>query len=591
MSQHDTEAARPRAAPRAALSELTAALAHFRGAFLAVAGFSGLINILMLSGSLFMLQVYDRVLPSRSVPTLVALVLLVAILYLFQCLLDAIRGRVLTRIGAGLDERLSERAYRIMSQLPLVRGRSGEALPQPTKDLDQIGSFLASGGPATLFDLPWMPLYIALCFIFHPWLGLAALTGAAILLLLTLLTERMVRQPARQMVGIAATRNDIAQASIRNAEVLAAMGMRSNLAGRWNEVTTRHRQAQAQTSDVTGTFGAMSRGIRMMLQSLVLAIGALLVIYQEATPGVIIASSILTARALAPVELAIAHWKNFLSARQSWKRLNELFALFPAADNSMQLPPPDTELSVEAVSVVPPGDRRVVVRDISFSLRAGSALGIVGPSASGKSSLARALVGVWPTVRGKIRLDGAPLEQWPAETLGRHVGYLPQDVELFAGTVAQNIARFDPAPDPAAVINAAKTAGMHEAILRLPRGYQTEIGDGGAALSAGQRQRIGLARALYGDPFLMVLDEPNSNLDASGDHALTQAILAVKRRGGVVVVVAHRPSALAAVDFLLLMDGGQQQAFGSRQTILRGAVQPVPSGSIPSVAAEGKVTG
>ncbi|MCO6388417.1 type I secretion system permease/ATPase [Aliihoeflea sp. 40Bstr573] len=570
---------------------MTATLARFRGAFLAVAGFSGLINILMLSGSLFMLQVYDRVLPSRSVPTLVALIILVAVLYLFQGLLDAIRGRVLARIGSGLDERLGERTYRIMSQLPLVRGRSGEALPQPTKDLDQIGSFLASGGPATLFDLPWMPLYIALCFSFHPWLGLAALAGAGILLALTLMTERRVRQPARRLAGIAATRSSFAQASVRNAEVLAAMGMRSNMAMRWAETSEQHRREQIRTSDVTGTTGAISRGFRMMLQSIVLAIGALLVIYQEATPGVIIASSILTARALAPVELAIAHWKNFLSARQSWKRLNELFSQFPAEDCSMQLPPPAAELSVEGISVVPPGNRRVVAQEISFSLRAGSTLGIVGPSASGKSSLARALVGVWPTVRGKIRLDGAALEQWPADTLGRHIGYLPQDVELFAGTVAQNIARFDQAPAPAAIVAAARTAGMHEAILRLPQGYQTQIGEGGAALSAGQRQRIGLARALYGDPFLIVLDEPNSNLDTEGDHALTQAILAVKRRGGVVVVIAHRPSALAAVDFLMLMDGGQQQGFGTRQEILRGAMQSVPPRTIQPAPAEEKVTG
>ncbi len=574
--------------PTTTKSELAKCLASYRGAFLAVAGFSGLINILMLSGSLFMLQVYDRVLPSRSVPTLVALIILVTVLYAFQGVLDGVRGRILTRIGAGLDERLGGRVYGIVARLPLSKGSSGEGM-QPLRDLDQVGGFLAGGGPATLFDLPWMPLYIAICFAFHPWLGFAALAGAILLLAITLLTERMVRGPALQMTGSAGRRNGLAQASMRNAEVLGAMGMGSNLAARWGKANGDHRQAQARASDLSGGFGALSRILRMMLQSAVLAIGAWLVIHQEATPGVMIASSILTARALAPVELAIAHWKNFLGARQSWRRLNELFADLPVAEDGLQLPPPESELSVENVSVTPPGDRRLVVQDVAFSLHAGSALGVIGPSASGKSSLARALVGVWSPARGKIRLDGAAIEQWPGESLGRHVGYLPQDVELFAGTVAQNIGRFDLTPKPAAIIAAAKSAGMHEAILRLPRGYQTDIGDGGASLSAGQRQRIGLARALYGEPFLVVLDEPNSNLDSAGDDALNQAVLDVKRRGGVVVIVAHRPSALAAVDFLLVLESGHQQAFGTKEKVARQALKPVPARPFQTVMPDKQV--
>ncbi|UUP18325.1 type I secretion system permease/ATPase [Nitratireductor thuwali] len=575
----------PRASAR---SELAACLAKFRLAFLAVAGFSGLINLLMLSGPLFMLQVYDRILPSRSVPTLVALILLVAVIYAFQTALDALRNRVLARIGSGLDERLNERSYRIMSRLPLVKGRSGEGL-QPIRDLDQIGGFLASGGPAVLFDLPWIPLYIALCFFFHFWLGMAALSGAVVLLALTVLTEKYVRRPAGELAAHGARRNKIAQASVRNAEVLEAMAMRSNLAAHWSHASNRHRLAQVRASDVTGSFGAASRGLRMLLQSVVLAIGAFLVIQQQATPGIIIASSILTARALAPVELAIAHWKNFLAARQSWLRLGELFARFPAEEDKMQLPPPQSEIAVESLSVVPPGDRHMVANDVTFSLNAGSALGIIGPSASGKSSLARALVGVWPAARGRVRLDGAAIEHWPAEALGRYVGYLPQDVELFSGTIAQNIARFDPAPEPAAIIAAARTAGLHETILRFPRGYQTEIGEGGTSLSAGQRQRIGLARALYGDPFLVVLDEPNSNLDTVGERALTQAILAVKRRGGVVVVIAHRPSALAAVDFLLVLEGGHQRMFGSKEAIVRGSTRTAEQGTLQAVPSTGKV--
>ena len=584
MSQINSE----KTYPASTKSELATCLGSYRGAFLAVAGFSGLINILMLSGSLFMLQVYDRVLPSRSVPTLLALIVLVTVLYAFQGILDGIRGRVLTRIGAGLDERLGRRVYGLVARLPLMKGASGEGL-QPLRDLDQVGSFLAGGGPATLFDLPWMPLYIALCFAFHPWLGFAALFGAVLLLAITVLTERMVRVPALQMTGAAARRNGLAQASVRNAEVLGAMGMSANLAERWARANANHRFAQTRASDLSGGFGALSRVLRMMLQSAVLAIGAWLVIHQEATPGVIIASSILTARALAPVELAIAHWKNFLGARQSWRRLNELFIALPTAEDGLELPQPMNELSVEGLSVTPPGDRRLVVQDVTFSLQAGSALGIIGPSASGKSSLTRALVGVWSPARGKIRLDGAAIEQWPGESLGRHIGYLPQDVELFAGTVAQNIARFDLAPKPAAIIASAKAAGMHEAILRLPRGYQTDIGEGGASLSAGQRQRIGLARALYGEPFLVVLDEPNSNLDAGGDHALTQAIVDVKRRGGIVIVVAHRPSALAAIDFLLVLENGSQQAFGTREKVARDALQPVRPQPIHAVVADKQV--
>lgn len=586
MSQSGLEIARPSGAK----SELAACLRRYRQAFLVVAGFSGLLNVLTLSGSIFMLQVYDRVLPSRSVPTLVSLIFLILILYVFQGVLDAIRGRVLARIGSGLDERLNEATYRVMSKLPLTRGNSGEGL-QPVRDLDQISGFLASGGPAALFDLPWMPLYVGLCFAFHPWLGAAALIGAILLLAVTVFAEKAVRRPATEMSGYAQARNNVALASMRNAEVIEAMGMRSNLAARWSDASTNYRQAQIRASDITGSFGALSRGLRMVLQSLVLAIGAFLVIRQEATGGIIIASSILTARALAPVEQAIAYSKRFLAARQSWRRLDELFALVPPAGDALQLPPPQSDLSVEGVGVMPPGERCFVVQDIAFSLTAGSALGIVGPSASGKSSLARAIVGVWQTAYGKIRLDGAAIEQWPVEALGRHVGYLPQDVELFGGTIAQNIARFDPMPDPAAIIAAAKAAGMHETILLLPSGYQTEIGEGGASLSAGQRQRIGLARALYGDPFLVVLDEPNSNLDAKGEHALTQAILAVKRRKGVVIIIAHRPSALAAVDFLLVLQSGRQKAFGSRDMILREPARLAPERSLQAVPAEERASG
>lgn len=558
---------------RAGTSELGDALASFRGAFTAVAGFSGLINVLMLSGSLFMLQVYDRVLPSRSVPTLVALIVMVAVLYAFQGVLETVRARVLTRIGAGIDEIISSRVFACIVRLPLRTRDRGEGL-QALRDLDQVSGFLSGSGPAALFDLPWIPLYVGICFLFHPWIGVAALAGAMLLISLTVLADRQVRAPTKSMSQHSTRRSAIVQAGSRNAEVLTAMGMSDNIARRWTSANANLREAQERASDVTGGFGAASRVLRMMLQSIVLAIGAYLVIYQQATPGIIIASSILTARALAPIEAAIAHWKSFLAARQSWQRLDGLLAAMPEADAGIELPSPTAELAVESISVASPGDRRLLVQDVDFSLKAGCGMGVIGPSGSGKSSLARALVGVWPLMRGKIRLDGAALDQWSSSSLGRHVGYLPQDVELFAGTVGQNIARFEENAPAEAIIAAAQAAGVHDMILRLPDGYQTEIGDAGAALSAGQRQRVALARALYRDPFLVVLDEPNSNLDAAGEQALTHAIEGVRARGGVVVVVAHRPSALAALDHLLVLGRGKQQTFGLKNDITRQAMQP-----------------
>lgn len=529
----------------------------------------------MLSGSLFMLQVYDRVLPSRSIPTLVALIIMVVVLYAFQGVLEVVRSRVLTRIGAGIDEIISGRVFNCIVRLPLRTRDRGEGL-QALRDLDQVSGFLSGSGPAALFDLPWIPLYVGVCFLFHPWIGVAALVGAILLVSLTVVADRLVRAPTKAMSGLSTKRTAIAQSSARNAEVLTAMGMGDNLARRWTRTNNDFRSAQERTSDITGGFGATSRILRMMLQSMVLALGAYLVIYQQATPGIIIASSILTSRALAPIELAIAHWKGFLGARQSWRRLDELFAALPAADSGMELPAPTSELTVESIAVVAPGDRRLLLQDVEFSLKAGSGMGVIGPSGSGKSSLARALVGVWPLTRGKIRLDGAALEQWPTTSLGRHIGYLPQDVELFAGSVGQNISRFDEEASSDDIIAAARSAGVHEMILRLPEGYRTEIGEAGAALSAGQRQRVALARALYRDPFLVVLDEPNSNLDAAGEQALTQAIERIKARGGIVIVVAHRPSALAALDHLLVLGGGRQQAFGLKGDIARQAIQPAP---------------
>jgi PrtD family type I secretion system ABC transporter len=554
-------------------AELASALAQCRTAFIGVAAMSGLVNVLYLTGSFFMLEVYDRVIPSRSVPTLIGLCILAFVLYIFQGLLEALRSRILARIGAALDESLSGRIFDIVVRAPLKGAAPGDGL-LPLRDLDQLRAFLGGSGPSAFFDLPWMPIYLLICFLFHPLIGVAALVGAAVLATLGLLTDRATRHPAQTATAHGLRRNGLAEAGRRNAEVLAAMGMQGRFGTRWALANRDYLQSQQRASDIAGGYGAGSKVFRTALQSGVLALGAYLVINGLASAGIIIASSILVARALAPAELAIANWKSFVQARQSWARLSELFARMPAGAQPHALPAPSRALQVESVSVAPPGTPRLVVQDVSFALQAGQGLGVIGPSASGKSSLVRALVGVWPAVRGKVRLDGAALDQWSADDLGPHIGFLPQEVELFAGTVAENIARFDPQAPSDAVIAAARAAGVHELILRLSEGYDTRIGEGGAGLSAGQRQRVGLARALYGDPFLVILDEPNANLDAEGENALTQAIIGVRRRGGICIVIAHRPSALGAVDLILMMAEGRAQAFGPKDEVLKRVLRP-----------------
>jgi ATP-binding cassette subfamily C protein len=562
---------RPRQQP--ASSELAVALSACRRAFLAIALFSGMSNVLMLSGALFMLEVYDRVLPSRSVPTLVALLILVVGLYGAQGVIDIIRSRILVRVGDSLDEAMSMRVYNAVVRLPLKIGGKSEGT-QPIRDLDTVRGFLSGIGPIALFDLPWMPVYLIICFVFHPYIGLTASFGAIVLITITVLTELTVRQPTRSASQFASARNALLEASRRNAEAITAMGMVGRIAARWNDLNRRYMESTQRASDIAGGLGAMSKVLRMMLQSAILAVGAWLVINQQSTAGIIIAGSILGGRALAPVDLAIANWRGFVAARQSWERLSRLLAHLPAQAEPMPLQPPQRAIVVQGGAVTVPGTQKVICQDINFTLAAGKALGVIGPTASGKSSLARMLVGIWTPARGSVRLDGASIEQWSPEALGRHIGYLPQDVELFPGNVAQNIARFEDPPNAEAVLAAANAAGVHDLIVNLPEGYETSVGDHGNALSAGQAQRIGLARALYRDPFLVVLDEPNSNLDAEGDEALTQAILGVRARGGIVVVVAHRPSAIAGVDYILVMAKGRQQQFGPKEEVLNRVIAP-----------------
>jgi ATP-binding cassette subfamily C protein len=538
-------------------SELAAALIACRRAFIAIGVFSGVSNLLMLSGALFMLEIYDRVLPSRSVPTLIALVILVTGLYAAQGAIETIRSRILVRVGNSLDEAMSMRVYDAIVRLPLKSGSRAEGA-QPIRDLDTVRGFLSGAGPVALFDLPWMPVYLIVCFVFHTYIGLTALTGAIILVALTVLTELRTRRPTR------------------TAEAITAMGMVGRIAQRWGDLNRKYVASSQSASDVAGGLGAMSKVLRLLLQSAILAVGAWLVINQQSTPGIIIAGSILGGRALAPVDLAIANWRGFVAARQSWARLSNLLAHLPVQNVPMPLQPPARTLVVQGAAVAVPGGPTIVCQDVNFSLNGGKALGVIGPTASGKSSLARMLVGVWTPVRGSIRLDGASIDQWAPEALGRHIGYLPQDVELFPGNVAQNIARFEDPPDAEAVLAAAQAAGVHDLIVNLPQGYDTNVGDHGNALSAGQAQRIALARALYRDPFLVVLDEPNSNLDAEGDEALTRAILGIRARGAIAVVVAHRPSAIAGVDYILVMAKGRQQQFGPKEEILNRVIQPTP---------------
>ncbi len=567
--------ARPGKTSPGPVAELAAALGSCRGAFLATAVISGVSNILMLTGAIFMLEIYDRVLPSRSVPTLIGIATLAVALYLALGLLDLLRGRILTRIGIGLDEALSVRVYQSIVRLPSLIGLRDDGAGA-MRDLDAVRSFLGSLGPVALFDLPWIPIYLGICFAFHFWIGATAAIGALILVVLTLLTEWLARNPTMRAAQLSQSRHALIDASRRNSEALIAMGMIGNLSETWRKVNQGYLASNRRASDTAGGFGAVAKVLRLVLQSAVLGVGAYLVINHQASAGIIIAGSILSARALAPIDVAIAHWRGWVAARQSWERLRTLLATIPPDLEPMPLQLPCRRVLVDSISVAPPGGQKPVLHELSFSLRAGNGLGVIGPSASGKSSLARTLVGFWTPADGKVRLDGASLDQWAPEIRGAIIGYLPQDVELLTGTVAQNIARFEPAPDPRAVQAAAKAAGVHDMIVALDNGYDTPIGERGAALSAGQAQRIALARALYRDPFLVVLDEPNSNLDSDGEAALTQAILSVRARGGIVVVIAHRPAAIAGVDLVLAMKQGRAVAFGPKDDVLAKVLQREP---------------
>ena len=546
--------------------ELRAAFPPLRTAFIAVAGAGTLVNLLMLVGPIFMLQTYDRVLPSRSLSTLVGLLLIVLVLLAVQAAVDLMRSRLLTRMAEAFDEAMRASIFESVQHTALTQSNADGL--QDMRDLDNIRGFIAGSGLVALCDLPWTPIYILVCTMFHPLMGLAVTAGAVGLGLITFATEIFTRTPTQSLVGLASQRRIVAETAFNHAEVVHALGMRQRMAASWSERTNAYLDAQRVTSDLTGGFGSASRFLRMILQSGVLALGAYLVINQQATAGVMLAATILSIRALAPIELTIANWRGFISVRASLQRLCEHLSALPQQPHLTALPAPKRHVRVASLSLAAPNSEIVVLHDVSFALQAGNALAIVGPSGSGKSTLARALVGVGKPLRGVIRIDGAALAQWDPLALGPSIGFLPQDVALFRGTVAQNISRFASVPDATATIAAANQAGVHEMILRLPKGYETEVGDGGLMLSGGQRQRIALARALYGDPFFVVLDEPNSNLDSEGERALLRAIAAVRARGGIVIAIAHRPALFAAVDHILVLNEGRAQAFGTTASVL-----------------------
>jgi ATP-binding cassette subfamily C exporter for protease/lipase len=546
-------------------NEIEQALLGFKSTFWTVGSFSAISNLLMLVPSLYMLQVYDRVLQSRNEITLLMLTLMMLGAYLLMGALELIRSFVLVRVGARFDMTLNKRVYTAAFEQNLKQ--AGANAGQALQDLTSLRQFLTGNALFAFFDAPWFPVYLIVIFMFEPSLGIFALVGTAILIVLAYVNERVTRQPLAEANAMAIASSTLATNNLRNAEVIESMGMLPNLMNRWFKLHGRFLKLQADASEKAGKIGAATKFVQVSLQSLVLGFGALLVLENKITGGMMIAASILVGRALAPVQQLIAVWKSWSSTRSAYERLAKLLEMNPARDAGMPLPKPEGALSVEGVTAAPPGAKNAVVKGLSFAIAPGDVLGIIGPSGSGKSTLARLLVGVWPAAVGKVRLDGADIYAWNKGELGPHVGYLPQDIELFGGTVSENIARFGEI-DSDKVVLAAKRAGVHDMILHMPDGYDTKLGDGGAGLSGGQKQRLGLARAMYGDPSLIVLDEPNSNLDDIGEMALVQAVRDLRQRGKTIVLITHRTSAISATNKLLLMRDGAGQMFGPTDQVL-----------------------
>jgi PrtD family type I secretion system ABC transporter len=561
-------------------------LAANRAALVSTAAFSALVNILMLTGPIFMLQVYDRVLASRSVPTLVALAVIVAVLYAYYGFLEYVRSRLLVRIGRRVEERLRSRVFDAVALHALRRTPNVGA--QPVTDLVTIRQFLSGQGPFAFLDMPWVPIYIAVIALMHWVLGVAAALAAVVIFALALWSERSTRQPLADAAKAQFRASILAEEARRNAEALHGLAMQTAIRERWARLQQDALDSQTGASDAGGSLSAASRVLRLMVQSGILALGAYLAILGDITPGAMIAASIIMGRALAPVEQAVANWTQFVAFRKAFDRLQQVLEAVPEEGERTRLPAPKGQLRVENLFVQLPGADKPLLQGISFAVEPGRGVGVIGPTGAGKSTLARALAGVLPPVRGHVRIDGATLDQWPAAERGRILGYLPQDVQLFDGTVAENISRFERDPDAEPIVAAAQLANVHDLIVRLPNGYDTPLGENGARLSAGQRQRIALARALYADPAVLVLDEPNSNLDAEGEAALDRAIRHSLARGASVVVIAHRPNVLAAIHHILVIHDGKIAAQGPREEMMRkvmGRVSDTSPQSAPALAA------
>lgn len=546
-------------------NEVRQVLSLHRHAFRSVGAFSAVINILMLVPAIYMLQVYDRVLALGNQFTLLMLTCLALGLYGLMGALEWVRSLLVIRIGDQLDDALNQRVYDASFEHRLNGAQSGTF--QAAQDLSQIRQFMTGSALFAFFDAPWFPVYLLVLFLFHPWLGALALAGAVILLVLAFINERWSKQPLEASSQWASKSNQMATAQLHNADVIEAMGLLSRLRQRW---LLLHRQSlvqQCSASERSALINAMTKTTRTALQSLMLGLGAYLAVQGEISAGMMVAGSILVGRMLAPVEQLIGAWRQWTNVQIARDRLNTLLAAYPIKPVGLPLAKPEGHLLLESLSVVAPGAQQPCLMNLTFSLDAGEVLAVVGASGSGKSSLAKALVGVWKPRLGKVRLDGADLQNWDKETLGPHIGYLPQDVSLFAGSITDNIARFGEV-DPEQVFAAARQAGVHELILSLPKGYDTELADGGAGLSGGQKQRIGLARALYGQPALMVLDEPNANLDEHGEKALAEAIKQMKAAGQTVVLITHKLAVLALTDKVLALKSGSLQTYGPTSTVL-----------------------
>ncbi len=546
-------------------NELTQVLLGFKRTFRTIGVFSGITNFLMLAPSLYMLQVYDRVLTGRNEITLLMLTLMMLGAYLFVSALEFVRSLILVRTAAHMDMRLNKRVYTAAFEQNLKR--SGTNAGQALQDLTNLRQFMTGNGLFAFFDAPWFPIYLLVIFMFNPWMGLFAAFGSAVLVILAVINERVSHKPLAEANSMAIASSTLATNNLRNAEVIEAMGMLPNLQARWLKLHTKFLHLQAEASEKAGIVGAITKFARLSIQSLMLGLGAWLAIDGLITPGMMIAGSILMGKALSPIEQLIGVWKSFASTRSAYERLSKLLEENPPRQAGMELPAPHGNLSVEGVIAAPPGATVPVIRGLSFAISAGEILGIIGPSGAGKSTLARLLVGVWPASHGKVRLDSADIYHWNKDELGPNIGYLPQDIELFGGSVSENIARFGEV-DAEKVITAAKRAGVHEMILHFPKGYDTLLGDGGAGLSGGQKQRLGLARAMYGDPAVLVLDEPNSNLDEAGEVALVNAINDLRGHGKTIVLITHRTSVISTTTKLLLLRDGVAELFGPTPQVL-----------------------